>query len=89
MLQQRFDGLCALTTHFWTGDRVLCKMLYDFLLLVSGLILSQNFTMKYFLIITDCLKRCLITSRIENKNPALCLSHSTGNKLMSISLYRM
>lgn len=84
-LQQRFDGPCALTKHFWTDERVLCRMFYDFLLLVSGLILSQNFMMKYFLIITDC----LVTSRIENKNPFPCPSHGTGNKSVPISLYRM
>lgn len=89
MLQQRVDGLCALTIHFWTDDRVPCRILYDFLLLVSGLILSQNFMMKYFLTITDWLKRCLITSRIENRNPSPCPSHGTGNKWVPISLCRV
>lgn len=71
---------------------------YDFLLLVSGLILSLRTSwwslwlwlwLLMILMITHWLKRCLIASRIENTNPSLCASHGTGNKLVPISLCRM
>lgn len=42
-----------------------------------------------FLITTNWLKRYLIKSKIENKNPSPCSSCDNGNKLVPISLYWM